>query len=93
MKRFVIERDLPGVGALNQTQLKGAAETSNGALAKLAGRVQWVHSYVVDDKTFCIYVAEDEGLVHEHAKLSGFPASKVTEVRGIIDPTTAGMVC
>ena len=93
MKRFVIERNLPGVGALNREQLKGAAETSNGALAKLAGRVQWIHSYVVDDKTFCIYVAENEQLVHEHAQLSGFPANKVTEVRSIIDPTTANPLC
>ena len=93
MKRFVIERNLPGVGALNREQLKGAAETSNGALAKLAGRVQWVQSYVVDDKTFCIYVAENEDLVQEHALLSGFPANKVTEVRSIIDPTTANPLC
>jgi len=76
MKRFVIERNLPGVGAMNHEQLKGAAETSNGALAKLAGRVQWMHSYVADDKTFCIYVAENEHLVQEHARLSGFPRTK-----------------
>jgi Nickel responsive protein SCO4226-like len=93
MKRFVIERNLPGVGALNREQLKVAAETSNGALAKLAGRVQWIHSYVVDDKTFCIYVAENEHLVREHAQLSGFPANKITEVRSIIDPTTANPLC
>jgi len=89
MKRYIIERDLPGVGALNRDQLKGAAATSNAALAKLAGKVQWVESFVVDDKTFCVYLAEDEGAVREHAKLSGFPATKVTEVRGIIDPMTA----
>ena len=89
MKRFVIERNLPGVGALNREQLKDAAGTSNAALAKLAGRVQWVQSYVVDDKTFCIYVAESEDLVQEHARLSGFPANKVTEVRSVIDPMTA----
>lgn len=89
MKRFVIERNIPGVGALNAEQLKGAAATSNAALAKLGGKVQWVESMVVDDKTFCIYIAEDEALVHEHAKLSGFPASKVTEVRATIDPMTA----
>ena len=89
MKRFVIERNLPGVGSLNGEQLKGAAATSNGALAKLAGKVQWVQSYVADDKTFCIYLADNETTVQEHAKLSGFPASKVTEVRGIIDPMTA----
>ena len=89
MKRYVIERDLPGVGSLNREQLKGAATTSNSALDKLAGKVQWVHSYVVDDKTFCIYLADGEESVREHARLSGFPASKITEVRTIIDPMTA----
>ena len=89
MKRYVIERDLPGVGAMNRAQLKDAAATSNGALVKLAGKVQWDHSYVVDDKTFCIYLAESEAAVREHARLSGFPATKVTEVRTIIDPLTA----
>ena len=89
MKRYLIERDLPGVGAMNRTQLKDAAATSNDALAKLAGKVQWDHSYVVDNKTFCIYLAENETIVREHAKLSGFPATKVTEVKTIIDPLTA----
>jgi len=89
MKRYVIERNLPGVGSMTPDQLKGAAATSNGALAKLAGKVQWVQSYVVDDKTFCIYLAENEAAVQEHAKLSGFPANKVSEVKGIIDPMTA----
>ena len=89
MKRFVIERDIPGVGGLNAEQLKGAAATSNAALAKLGGKVQWVESMVVDDKTFCIYLAESEDMVREHARLSGFPASKITEATTIIDPTTA----
>jgi hypothetical protein len=89
MKRYVIERDLPGIGKLNGAQVKDAAATSNGALAKLSGKVQWVQSYVADDKTFCVYLAEDEAAVHEHARLSGFPASKITEVRNVIDPTTA----
>ena len=89
MKRYVIERDLPGIGGMNRAQLKGAAATSNDALAKLAGKVQWDHSYVVDNKTFCIYLAENEAAVREHAKLSGFPATKVTEVLTIIDPLTA----
>jgi hypothetical protein len=89
MKRYVIERDLPGIGGMNRAQLKDAAATSNDALAKLAGKVQWDHSYVVDDKTFCIYLAENEAAVKEHAKLSGFPATKVTEIRTIIDPLTA----
>ncbi|MFO0992510.1 MAG: DUF4242 domain-containing protein [Hyphomicrobiales bacterium] len=80
---------MPGVGGLNRAQLRDAAATSNGALAKLPGKVQWEHSYVVDDKTFCIYLAEDEAAVQEHARLSGFPANKVTEVRTIIDPMTA----
>ena len=88
MKRYVIERSIPGVGKLNREQLKGAAVTSNEALAKLSGKVQWEHSYVVDDKTFCIYLADNEAVVQEHAKLSGFPANKVTEVRTVIDPMT-----
>ena len=90
MKRFVIERDIPGVGALNKDELGGAAKTSNTALAKLAPRVQWQHSYVTGEKTFCIYLAEDEAAIHKHAELSGFPATIITEVTGIIDPTTAG---
>jgi len=89
MKRYVIERDIPGVGGLKGAEIKGAAATSNEALAKLNGKVQWVQSFVADNKTFCIYLAESEKDVHEHAKLSGFPASKVTEVRGVIDPMTA----
>jgi Protein of unknown function (DUF4242) len=89
MKRYVSERDIAGVGQLNGEQLKGAAATSNGALAQLRGKAQWVQSFVVDDKTFCIYLAENEAAVQEHAKLSGFPASKVSEVRSVIDPMTA----
>ncbi len=89
MKRYVIERDLPGVGSMNAGQLKEAATVSNGALEKLSGKVQWQHSYVVDDKTFCIYLADNAESVQEHARLSGFPANKVTEVRTIIDPMTA----
>ena len=88
MRKFVIERLIDGVGKLNQQDLSGAAGTSNDALARLAPRVQWVHSYVTADRTFCIYLAEDESVIHEHARLSGFPASRVYEVTGIIDPTT-----
>jgi hypothetical protein len=89
MRRFVIERNLPGVGRLSGQQLKEAAAKSNEALARLNGRVQWVQSYVAADKTFCIYLAESEEAIHEHARLSGFPATKVREISGIIDPTTA----
>jgi len=89
MKRYVIERDLPGIGSLNREQLKDAAATSNNALAKLSGKAQWLQTYVVDDKTYCIYLADGEASVREHARLSGFPASKVNEVRNVIDPTSA----
>ena len=89
MKKYLIEREIPGVGAFTPEQLKGAAATSNAALDKLSGKVHWEHSYVVDDKTFCIYVAESPDVVMEHARLSGFPANKVTEVRTVIDPMTA----
>jgi len=89
MKRYMIEREIPGVGTLDRTQLKGAAQTSNGALSKLAPKVQWVQSYVAENRTFCVYLAEDEAAIHEHAKLCGFPASKITEVAKVIDPVTA----
>ncbi|TFZ07662.1 DUF4242 domain-containing protein [Ramlibacter humi] len=89
MKRYMIERDIPGVGQLKGAELKGAAATSCDALAALGGKAQWVQSYVTDDKTFCVYIAEDEAAVKEHARLSGFPATRITEVRGIIDPMTA----
>jgi Protein of unknown function (DUF4242) len=90
MKKYLIERDIPGVHQLGAQELKGAAATSNAALAQLAPKVQWVQSFVTKDKTFCIYLAEDEEVVREHARLSGFPANRITEVAGIIDPATAG---
>ena len=89
MKKYVIEREIPTVGGMSQTELGGAARTSNAALAQLAPRVQWQHSYVTADKTFCIYLAEDEAAINKHAELSGFPASVITEVTAVIDPTTA----
>ncbi len=89
MKRFVIERDLPGVGGMSGQQLADAAAKSNDALSQLGGKVQWIQSYVADDKTFCIYLADSEAAVHEHARISGFPANKVTEISAVIDPTTA----
>jgi hypothetical protein len=88
MKRFLIERHIDGAGKLDRSQLKNASATSNAALAQLAGKVQWVQSYVVDNGTYCIYLADDESTVHEHARLSGFPANKVTEVRAVIEPMT-----
>jgi hypothetical protein len=89
MRRFVIERDLPAIGTADREALKQAAVTSNAALAQLAPRIQWEHSYVAGDKTFCVYLADDEEVIAEHARISGFPASKVTEIGKIIDPTTA----
>jgi hypothetical protein len=88
LKRFVIEREIPGVDRLQGSDLSGAAATSNRALEKLAPKVQWEHSYVAKDKTFCIYLAENEDAVREHARISGFPANKITAVTGVIDPTT-----
>jgi hypothetical protein len=89
MKRYIIEREIPGVGGLDQEQRKGVAVQSNKALAALGGKAQWEQSYVVEDKTFCVYLAEDEAAVREHAQLSGFPATRITEVRSVIEPMTA----
>ena len=74
---------------MEREQLRGAAQKSNGVLQKLGPDIQWVQSYVSGDKIFCIYLAKDEAMIHEHAKQSGFPANKVTEIRKVIDPTTA----
>lgn len=90
MKKYLIERDIPGVGGLSGEDLKGAAATSNTALCQLGPRVQWLESFVTRDKTFCVYLAEDEAVIQEHAKLSGFPATRITEITGVIDPATAG---
>jgi Protein of unknown function (DUF4242) len=90
MKRYMIERDLPGVGALKDCELAAAAAKSNAALEELGGRAEWVQSFVTEDKTFCIYLAEDDAAIHEHARISGFPATRVTRISGIIDPSTAG---
>jgi len=89
LKRYVIERDIVGIGAMSGDELSNAAGTSNVALAQLNPRVQWSHSYVTGDKSFCIYLAEDEQAVRDHAAISGLPATLITEVQTIIDPTTA----
>ena len=89
MKKYVIERDIPGVGRFSAAELKTAAAGSNAALAQLSPRVEWVESFVPGDKTFCVYMADDEGVIREHAQLSGFPASRITEVTAMIDPGTA----
>jgi len=88
MRRFVIERDIPAIGSADRAALQAAAKKSNEVLASLAPDVQWEHSYVAGDKTFCIYLAKDEAVIRKHAEMSGFPATKITEVRKMIDPTT-----
>ena len=92
MQRFVIERDIPDIGSAEREALKDAASQSNSVLSAMQAEgkgIQWEHSYVAGDKTFCIYVAEDEALIGEHAERSGFPATTVTPIGKLIDPTTA----
>lgn len=89
MKKFIIERDIPKVGTFEREQLRGAAAKSNEVLRQLGPDIQWLESYVADDKTFCVYLAKDEAIIRKHAEISGFPATKITEVKKIIDPTTA----
>ncbi len=89
LKRFLIEREIPGIGGMSIVELCGAARASNRAIEQLDGAVQWLHSYVAGDRTFCLYLAESEEAVRRHAELSGFPANRITEVPQIIDPLTA----
>ena len=89
MKKYMIEREIPKVGTFERNQLREAAGKSNDVLRQLGPDIQWQESYVTDDKTFCVYLAKDEAIIRRHAELSGFPATKVTEIGNIIDPTTA----
>lgn len=89
MKRFLIEREIPGIGDFSVTELCGAARASNQAIGTIGNGIQWQHSYVAGDKTFCIYLAESEDTIRRHAGLSGIPVTKITEVPQIIDPLTA----
>lgn len=89
MKKYIVERDIPGVGAMTGDELCSAVRTSNQALAQLAPAVQWQQSYVAGDKTFCVYLAASEDDIRKHSQLSGFPANTITEVASIIDPATA----
>jgi len=88
LRKYIIERDIPAVGTFEREQLRGAAAKSNEVLKQLGPDIQWQESYVAGDKTFCIYLAKDEAIIRKHAELSGFPASKITEIRKMIDPTT-----
>jgi len=89
MPKFLIERELPGAGKLSDAELKGISQKSCGVLRQMGPEIQWIHSYVTDDKIYCIYRAPDEASVREHARLGGFPANRVSAVRRIIEPATA----
>ena len=89
MPKFVIEREIPGAGKLSPQELKAVSQTSCQVLRELGPQVQWLQSYVTADKVYCVYIAPDEALVREHARLGGFPANSVSRVMSVIDPTTA----
>jgi hypothetical protein len=89
MPKYVIEREIAGAGKLTSAELQGISAKSCGVLQNLGPSIQWVESYVTDDKIYCVYIAPSEALIREHARQGGFPANKVSEVRTVIDPTTA----
>ena len=89
MPKYIIEREIPGAGKLSPQELQGIAQTSCGVLNKMGPQIQWVQSYVVDEKIYCVYIAPNEEMVREHARQGGFPANRVSEVKVVIDPTTA----
>ena len=88
-RRFIIERDIPEVGTFQRDQLRDASAKSNSVLDQLGSDIQWIESCVADNKTFCVYLARDEDIIRRHAEISGFPATRISEVRKMIDPTTA----
>jgi Protein of unknown function (DUF4242) len=87
--KFVIEREIPGAGNLSTDELKAISQTSCGVLQKMGPQIQWVQSYVTSDKVYCVYIAPNEEMIREHARLGGFPANRISQVKAIIDPTTA----
>jgi len=89
MPQFVIEREMPDVGTLGPADLQGASQTSCSVLRDLGPEIQWVHSYVTDDKIYCVYRAPSADLIRQHAEAAGFPANSIAQVRSVIDPTTA----
>ena len=89
MPKFVIERDIPEAGKLSSEQLQAISQKSCGVLREMGPQIQWVQSYVTDDKIYCIYVAPDEDAIREHAQRGGFPANRISRIRSVIDPTTA----
>jgi hypothetical protein len=89
MPKYVIEREIPGAGKLSSQELQTISQTSCGVLRDLGPEIQWVQSFVTDDKVYCVYIARDEEIVRKHAQQGGFPANQISEVRSVIDPTTA----
>ncbi len=89
MPKFVIEREIPGAGKLSSAELQAVSQKSCGVLRDMGPEIQWLQSYVTDDKLYCIYIAPDEATVRKHAQQGGFPANRVSQIRTIIDPTTA----
>ncbi len=89
MPKFVIERVMPGAGSLSSEELQAASQTSCGVLRSMGPQIQWLHSYVTDDKIYCVYIAPDKKTIEEHAQRGGFPANSISEVQAVIDPTTA----
>jgi len=89
MPKYVIEREIPGAGKLSPAEIQGIAQKSCNVLREMGPQIQWVHSYVTEDKIYCLYIAPDEATVRKHAEQGGFPANRVSEVRSVIDPTSA----
>lgn len=89
MPKYVIEREIPGAGKLTAMELQGVSQTSCDVLKNLGPEIQWVHSYVTGDKVYCVYIAPNEELIREHARQGGFPANRISEIKTVIDPTTA----
>ena len=89
MPKYVIEREIPGAGKLSAAELQAISQKSCGVLHEMGPAIQWVHSYVTDDKIYCVYIAPNEAAVREHAQRGGFPANRISEVRSVIDPTTS----
>ena len=88
MPKFVIERNIPGAGKLTREELAGVSQTSCAAIKSVGPQIQWLESFVTDDKVYCIYIAPDEATIREHARLGGFPANSILPVRNVIDPTS-----
>ncbi|MBX9894541.1 MULTISPECIES: DUF4242 domain-containing protein [Nitrosomonas] len=89
MPKYIIEREIPGAGSLTQQELKAISQKSCGILNSMGPRIQWLESYVTDDKVYCVYIAPDEATVRAHAEQGEFPANRISQVRSVIDPTTA----